>query len=432
MNLIAAQPRFANSDAFEPLIGLAPLMAMAFSGVDLAPLGARLIERAGSAAGDANALMDLSTILQLRGNKDVGLATQDQALQVQQLYRRPALGSSAAIRLLAIMAPGDLMANTPLEFLLQDSDVTLEMLYIVPGQPFPPPIPAHDLVFVAVCESDQNRPLLRQLGDFLQSWHRPVCNLPGRIGRSSREAAHALLATVPEICMPVSARMDRHTLELLARRELALGAVLADGRFPLIIRPLDSHAGHGLMKIDAPEAIAEYLRAMPQSEFHISRFVDYRGADGLFRKYRVVLIGGRPFAGHMGISEHWMIHYLNAGMSESAAKRAEEERFMAGFDEDFARRHAAAFGAIAERIGLDYLVIDCGETPDGKLLLFELDPGAVVHCMDPADLFPYKHAQMRKVFKAFRDLLSNSIQAKGQPRARRDPLDAGAAGVSIE
>jgi hypothetical protein len=177
------------------------------------------------------------------------------------------------------------------------------------------------------------------------------------------------------------------------------------------------------MKIDAPQALAEYLRTMPESEFHISPFVDYRGADGLFRKYRVVLIDGRPFAGHMGISDHWMIHYLNSGMSESAAKRAQEERFMRSFDEDFALRHADAFAAITERIGLDYLVIDCAETSDGKLLVFELDPGAVVHSMDPVDLFPYKQAQMQKVFRAFREMLSDAIMSKRRLRARLDSGD---------
>jgi len=412
MNLNAVQCRPPAVDVHEPLIGLASLMTMAFSGADLTPLGARLIERAGSVPDDANALMDLSTILQLKGNRDVGLALQAQALQLHQLYRRPACGGRAAIRLLAIMAPGDLMANTPLEFLLQDSGVTLEMLYIVPEMPFPA-FPEHDLVFIAVCESEQNRALLQQLDSVAQSWHRPVRNLPGRIGRTSRETAHALLASAPKICMPISARIERHALEQIWRKELALTAILEDGSFPVLIRPIDSHAGHGLMKIDAPEDIADYLRTMPESEFHISRFVDYRGTDGLYRKYRVVLIDGRPYAGHMGISDHWMIHYLNAGMTESAEKRVEEERFMRTFDADFALRHADAFAAIAERIGLDYLVIDCGETAGGKLLVFELDPGAVVHAMDPVDLFPYKRAQMQKVFAAFRGMLSNAVHSNG-------------------
>lgn len=416
MKINVTQYRHAHSAAREPLIGLASLMSMAFSGADLAPLGARLIERAGADPADANALMDLSTLLQLRQSKDLGLAAQQQALQVQQLYRHPAARGAPALRLLAFMAPGDLMANTPLEFLLQDSDVALEMLYIMPGLPFPPPVPEHDLAFVAVCESERNRALLRQLDALLQSWPRPVCNRPGRIGLTARETAGTLLAAVPQLLMPISARVDRQILEQIGSGERALAGVVEDGRFPVIVRPLDSHAGHGLAKIDAPVAVAAYLHGMPEREFCISPFVDYRGADGLYRKYRVILIDGRPYAGHMGISGHWMIHYLNAGMSESAAKRAEEQSFMENFDEDFALRHADALGAIAARIGLDYLVIDCGETRDGRLLVFELDPGAVVHCMDPADVFPYKQAQMRKVFGAFRGMLLNSAAASAGRR----------------
>jgi hypothetical protein len=66
------------------LLGLARLMTMAFEGVDLAPLAATLIERA--SADDANALMDLSTILQLQGSRSLGLATQVHALKARRLY----------------------------------------------------------------------------------------------------------------------------------------------------------------------------------------------------------------------------------------------------------------------------------------------------------------------------------------------------------
>jgi len=48
---------------------------------------------------------------------------------------------------------------------------------------------------------------------------------------------------------------------------------------------------------------------------------------------------------------------------------------------------------------------DCSETPDGKLLVFEVDSGAVVHSMDSAELFPYKAPQMESVFAAFRKML---------------------------
>ena len=56
-------------------------------------------------------------------------------------------------------------------------------------------------------------------------------------------------------------------------------------------------------------------------------------------------------------------------------------------------------------MGLDYFGIDCGETADGRLLLFEADVAMIVHSMDPPELFPYKQPQMRKIRDAFRDML---------------------------
>jgi hypothetical protein len=100
-----------------------------------------------------------------------------------------------------------------------------------------------------------------------------------------------------------------------------------------------------------------------------------------------------------------MVHYLNAGMTESADKRAEEARFMAAFDTDFAARHAAAFAQLHARLGLDYLGLDCAETPDGRLLLFEADVAMIVHAMDPEDPFAYKKGPMHKLFGAFEAML---------------------------
>jgi hypothetical protein len=95
-------------------------------------------------------------------------------------------------------------------------------------------------------------------------------------------------------------------------------------------------------------------------------------------------------------------------MMESAGKRAEEARFMAEFERDFAVRHGVALAAVAERIGLDYVTMDCAEAPDGRLLVFEAGNGMIVHAMDPPALFPYKEPQMRKVFGAFEAMLRSA------------------------
>ena len=153
-----------------------------------------------------------------------------------------------------------------------------------------------------------------------------------------------------------------------------------------------------------PGELAAYLSKVQDEEFFISPFIDYSGKDGLFRKFRVVLVDGKPYASHMGISSNWMIHYVNAGMYEDAAKRVEEAAFMQHFDE-FALRHRAALDAIYQRTKLDYLCIDCAETRDGHLLIFEIDHTMVVHAMDLESLFPYKQVHMLKVKTAFRDFL---------------------------
>ncbi|MCK9396878.1 MAG: RimK family alpha-L-glutamate ligase [Methylobacter sp.] len=393
----------------EPLIGLAKLMRMAYSGSDLTPLGTQLVERAETETG-GHALMDLSTVLQLRGNRDLALSMQAQAIESQQIYSLPTAAGPVNIRLLAIMSSGDLMSNTPVEFLLEDSDVALDIVYVTRDLPLPADLPDHDVLFAAAAQSDRNMPLLKEIDAALASWPRPVLNRPDRIALMSRNEACTLLESAPGIEMPITVRVARQTLQQIANGELPLTGILEHGEFPIIVRPVDSHAGKDLDKIADSTALVSYLKNMPNSEFYLSRFIDYRSQDGLFRKYRIVLIDGTPFVCHVGISEHWMIHYLNAGMAESAEKRAEEERFMIDFDSCFARKHFDAFRAIYERVGLDYLGIDCGETVDGKLLIFEIDSCMIIHAIDPVDVFPYKQPQMRKVFSAFRQMLLDAIQ----------------------
>ena len=391
------------------LSGLARLTTSAFQGTDLTPLAMRLIARASADPSDANALMDLSTVLLLQGIDDVGLATQAHALQVCRHYRLPA-AKVPSLRLLAFMAPGGLMTNAPLPFLLDGSDVALEMLYLEPGEPIPE-FPPHDVAYVAISESSATRPLLHALDAALAARGVPVLNRPSLIAATARDEAFLRLAGLDTVRIPASAQVRRADLARVAAGEIPIGARVPDCEFPVIVRPVDSHAGHDLARLEHARDLRAYLETTAGDGFFVSSFVDYRDADGLYRKYRVATIDGEPFAVHLGVSSHWMIHYLNAGMTESAAKRAEEERFMRDFDADFGRRHGDALREIARRFGLDYLVIDCAQTPDGRLLVFEVDPGAVVHAMDSDAMFPYKRPAMRRVFDAFRSTLERARRA---------------------
>ena len=386
----------AAATPYAPLIGAAVLMRCAFERADLRPVGERLLARAQAHPDDANAWLDASFVLQLLGQRAAGLEMQRHALAIRTLYALPAPARMPAMRLLVLMGPGDFMANTPIEFLLQTSGIAAQVQYVTPDQPLPEEVPDHDVLFVAIAQSDANAPLLRDVAQMLERWPRPVINRPERIAHLSRDGFCAALDGVPGTLVPRTVRMDR---------EAAMQ--LTDDAFPRIVRPVDSHAGTDLQKVDHAAALRDYLAAHPASAFYLARFVDYSGPDGQFRKYRIVLVDGRPFICHLAISSHWMVHYLNAGMDDSAAKRAEEAAGMAAFDEGFARRHAAALAEIDARIGLPWLGIDCAETRDGRLLIFEVDNAMVVHAMDDPGRYPYKGPAMAKVFGAFEGMLQS-------------------------
>jgi hypothetical protein len=399
--------------ATPPLIGKAELITRAFHKEDLGSLQRELVARAERDPDDANAMLDLSMLLLLGGQRDQALAMQRFALQARQLYDMPARRQPAALSLLAIAAGGDFMANTPLEFLLADSAIGLHILFAGPDIPLPTTLPAHDVVMVIAGESAANVDLLNALAGPLSRWNEPVVNRPEDVLKTSRDGLHAALRGAPGIVSPLVARTDRLALEELSRGAAALDDVLPQARFPILVRPVDSNAGEDLAKIDAPADLAAYLQETKGKHFFVAQFVDYRGADGLYRKYRVVLLQGRPYLAHLAVSPRWMVHYLNADMADNAHNRDEESHAMRHFDEEFGARHAEAFRRLYERVGLDYLVIDCGETPDGDLLVFEGDTCGIVHDMDPEDVYPYKGPQMRKIFGAFQAMLADKAGSKG-------------------
>ncbi len=386
-----------------PLLGLSALLRAAFHEQDLTVHVPGLIQRA-ECDRDAYAMLDLALIQQLRFQKENGLAVLGEALKLQQLFRIAGTDDTT-LRLLVIKTPGDLMANTPVECLLDDAGFAIDVLYVGPGLPWPSQLPPHDLVFVAISEADAHGPTLAELADYLADWPRPVLNQPQRIPRLSRSVACEVLRDVPGLRMAATRRIGRAALQALAAAAQPDGLLLPEIGFPIILRPLGSHAGTDLCRIDTPADIATYLQKVAAEQFFVANFIDYASADGLFRKYRVVLIEGRPYVCHMGISQHWMVHYPYAEMQADAARRDEEARLMAHFDDDFARRHFDALSAVQQRFGLDYVGFDCAETAAGELLIFEMANALVVHAMDDRALYPYKAAQMHKVFSAFHAML---------------------------
>lgn len=380
-------------------LGQAAILRKVYEQADLGPLANLLAERAGPR--DPAAALDLSTLLMTQGGAMAaeGQAMQRAAARFQRSYEIPH-GAATGPRILALVTPGDFMSNTPIDFLLAGTDAVLILHFVDAETESLADLPPHDVAFMAVGEGPENAAVLANLSRLLRDVPGPVLNrAPEVVQRLSRDRVSEMLQGIPGLVCPPTRRSARPLLEAAART----------GRFfdyPSILRPLGSHAGHGLARVMERAELAAYLALNPDDEFYVTPFVDYRDATGHFAKARVVMIGGRPYASHLAVSDHWMVHYLNAAMETNAPRLAAEAAWMADFDAGFAQRHAAALSAVADRLGLDYFGLDCAELTDGSLLVFEVDVAMIVHDMDSEELFPYKKPAMRKLFDAFVALCS--------------------------
>ena len=258
----------------QPSIGMAALARMFFERVDVQPLWGELVGRATADPTDAAALMDLATMLLLSGDRDGGLGVQAQALEQGRLYRRPG-GDHPGLRLLALVTPGDTMANTPLDFLLEGSDIDLLTLYVGPDHPPPDPLPDHDVAFLAIGESETNLASLHELEGVAAHWPKSLVNgRPERIAALTRDGVCALLRDADAVLAPPTARASRGALARIGHDAAALQDLLPGAVFPIIARPVDSHAGAGLEKLDNAAAMTAYLAGQTTDDFYISPFID--------------------------------------------------------------------------------------------------------------------------------------------------------------
>jgi hypothetical protein len=400
LELDTSEPIGLTVPQYSNRIGFARLTNQAFDGIDLRPVRDRLIGKITAGTAEAGDGLDLSLITQLLGDKETGLAIQSEVLAFHQLFRSPCAVEKPALRVLALAAAIDMGGNTPIEFLLEGSDIELLTLYVINDVGLPEPLPDHDVAIVIASDSEECREALSAIARAAPRWPRPLLNHPSRIAQLDRDKLHRLLHGIEGLEIPATYCVPRSGMP-----NLSSGGRGSELRFPIIARPRGSHAGVGLARLDDAAAVGQYLLERQEEEFFVSRFVDYASADGLYRKYRIAVIDGQPFACHMAIADRWDIWYLNAGMALSQSKRDEEASFMRGFDGTFASRHRGALTAMIERIGLDYFTIDCAENKHGELLIFEVDNTAVVHNMDSPELYPYKQPQIKRIFAAFAAML---------------------------
>jgi hypothetical protein len=310
------------------------------------------------------------------------------ALALQRIYPDPMpVGTRLPVLLLLRDAPYSV--NTPLELLLDRSRVAVHKYYLE-GEPHCE-LPPFALAFTAFGAAHAAQGAVRRAGAFAGGT--ALLNDPAYFERTTRESLATALQGVAGV---VSAQA-----EVVSPAQAAASAAL-----PVLIRPIDTHAGEGFALADTADALRMHLARFPADRYYRSPFVEYRSNDGLYRKFRTIFVDGVAYPYHLAAAPQWMVHYQSSPMRESARLREEERAFL----KDPSRLLPGwqqLMPQIARAIGLDYFGIDATVLPDGRLFVFEADAAMLVHDEDARDVFAYKRPYVARIREALHTAIAS-------------------------
>jgi tetratricopeptide (TPR) repeat protein len=347
------------------------------------------------------------------GNLLAELGQEEAAAQHQRLGHRdrrstelPYRGEAEPVSLLLLTSGR--RGDVPIRHLLDDK---IFRTFVVLPNVYDPdaPLPEHQVVFNAIGDADLCKQALDRAVTLMDRTFAPVINAPAAVLQTGRAANARRLAGLPGVIAPRIANFSREALagaeagETLARRGF---------EFPLLLRALGFHNGQHFLLADNAAQLRSALAGLPGEELTVIQYLNARGADGDYRKYRVMMIGGRLYPLHLAISPGWKIHYVTADMAENAGHRAEEAKFLEDMPGVLGSHAIAVLGEIQNALGLDYAGIDFSLNAAGDVLLFEAN--ATMTVLPPAQdrRWDYRRAAVQRVEDAVRTMLLDKARQR--------------------
>lgn len=375
----------------------------------------------------------LSNIEELRGNLQASQKHFERAIAISPVLRVPASKTPAEFSVLLLFGRGN--TNTPPTALVQMAPYESHFLLLLPGVKYDQDQlqGRANLVVNLISDVDQGRDVLPVAVDFVERLGLPVVNHPQAILQTGRDTVATLLSGIAGCRVPRVRYYQRGAAELSGGRETSeahhecpefsrippredfVATIVRDAadqfQFPMIVRVAGAHGGHDLEKIDDSAALAAFVAQHPEADFYLSDYIDYRSADGMFRKFRFMFIDGEILPYHLAIDSKWKVHHYTTDMANQLWMQHEEQAFLEHPSEVFGPPQRRALEAIQQAIGLDYFGIDCSLDRDGNVVVFEANASMLVH-RDNAS-FAYKTPHVDRIKRAFDAMLKRRAAAGG-------------------
>lgn len=218
-----------------------------------------------------------------------------------------------------------------------------------------------------ICEPETQRLALRQLASFELAAQWPLVNPSWAVTATARPVIARRLAHQVGVRAPHCTLFCEGTLTLAEHIE-------AQGhRYPVLLRPPGRHGSVGLVRVDDRSEITRQTTELRRS-CTVTDFVDFRSADGLWRKYRVVYAGDRLFRRHVLTDREWnLTRAARAFMNDRPELIAQEREWI---DRPVTLERDSIESRILHQfraLQLDFGVMDFALPPDGDLVVFEIN-----------------------------------------------------------
>lgn len=261
----------------------------------------------------------------------------------------------------------------------------------------------YERVLNLITDPDQHGQSLEKLGKLLRGYRGQVINRPEAVMRSTRDLVARRLAGIEGLRVPSAIRL----------RNSKPGAALAVAEragiaFPAILRRTGTHGGNIVGRVENLDELRVGLSE--PGDYLLTEFVDFRSADGFYRKYRFFFYGKRPIFRHMIASDHWDIHARDRMrfMVERPQFLVEEARLFDRPEGVFLAAIHQVLDSVAERMGLDFFGMDCGIAANGEVVLFEANATMNFFPFMTDPRFAYVERCLPPAQTAFRTLIGAS------------------------
>ncbi|MEL6794672.1 MAG: hypothetical protein AAFP78_14525, partial [Pseudomonadota bacterium] len=159
-----------------------------------------------------------------------------------------------------------------------------------------------------------------------------------------------------------------------------------DLRFPVIVRDQMSHMGAQMILARDGSELRAALEAFGEAAVYVIEYHDCPQPDGLYHRYRICKTGDAILPARIHCAREWNVH----GNEHDALKEAEPHYCLAELEEQFWHRPLElipepvwnALGDLLRKSGLDVVGCDFTIMPDGRALIFEVNPSMHLNLKD--------------------------------------------------